>query len=141
MACQNSLLFQGDRPAAEELWPLIEMSAASVLKHTTAAGIVASKTDEMEGRYPTGDANLSTSSLAYGGYRLAAGLAHSLGKQAAADFDKRAEALRKGIESYFGAELEGLEPIGITKETPPCAGDLLPWRWTLPSGRRPPWPR
>jgi hypothetical protein len=103
------LLFQGDRPAAEELWPLIEMSAASILKHTTAAGIVASKTDEMEGRYPTGDANLSTSSLAYGGYRLAARLAQSLGKPAAADFARRAEALRKAIESYFGAEVEGFK--------------------------------
>jgi hypothetical protein len=99
------LLFQGDRAAAEELWPLIEMSAASVLKHTTAEGIVASKTDEMEGRYPTGDANLSTSALAYGGYRLAACLANALGKPAAPDFDNRAETLRKAIESHFGAEV------------------------------------
>ena len=103
------LLFQGDRLAAEELWPLIEMSAASVLKHTTEKGIVASKTDEMEGRYPTGDANLSTSALAYGGYRLAARLAHSLGKPVTAEFDKRAEALRQAIESYFGAEVEGFK--------------------------------
>jgi hypothetical protein len=103
------LLFQGDRAAAEELWPLIEMSAASVLKHTTADGIVASKTDEMEGRYPTGDANLSTSALAYGGYRLAACLANALGKPAAPDFDKRVEALRKAIESHFGAEVEGFQ--------------------------------
>ncbi len=103
------LLFQGDRAAAEELWPLIEMSAASVIKHTTEKGIVASRTDEMEGRYPTGAANLSTSALAYGGYRLAARLAHSLGKPSAAEFDKRAEALRKAIESYFGAEVEGFK--------------------------------
>jgi len=101
------LLFQGDRAAAGELWPLIEMSAASVLAHTTADGIVASRTDEMEGRYPTGDANLSTSSLAYGGFRMAAHLARSLGKPAAATFDRHAEALRKGIESFFGAEVEG----------------------------------
>lgn len=103
------LLFQGDRAAAEELWPLLELSAASVLKHTTAEGIVASKTDEMEGRYPTGDANLSTSALAYGGYRLAARLAAALGRPAAADFDRRAEALRKAIEASFGAEIEGFK--------------------------------
>jgi hypothetical protein len=52
------LLFQGDRAAAEEMWPLIEFAAASVLRHTTADGIVASETDEMEDRYPTGQANL-----------------------------------------------------------------------------------
>ena len=102
------LLFQGDRTAAEELWPLIELSAASVLRHTTN-GIIASRTDEMEGRYPTGKANLSTSALAYGGYRLAARLAQSLGKPSAAEFDKRAEALRKAIESYFGAGVEGFK--------------------------------
>jgi hypothetical protein len=102
------LLFQGDRAAAEELWPLIEFSAASVLRHTTN-GIIASRTDEMEGRYPTGKANLSTSALAYGGYRLAARLAQSLGKPSAAEFDKRAEALRKAIESYFGAGVEGFK--------------------------------
>jgi len=102
------LLFQGDRTAAEELWSLIEFSAASVLRHTTN-GIIASRTDEMEGRYPTGEANLSTSALAYGGYRLAARLAQSLGKPVAAEFDQRAEALRKGIEAYFGAEVEGFK--------------------------------
>jgi hypothetical protein len=80
-----------------------------VLSHTTAEGIVASKTDEMEDRYPTGTANLSTSSLAYGGYRLAARLAQSLGKPVAAEFDQRAETLRKGIEAYFGAEVEGFK--------------------------------
>ncbi len=103
------LLFQGDRAAAEELWPLIEFSAASVLRHTTDEGIVASRTDEMEGRYPTGKANLSTSALAYGGYRQAAHLSRALGKDVHADFDRRADALRKGIESYFGAQIEGFK--------------------------------
>jgi hypothetical protein len=104
------LLFQGERAAAEEMWPLIEHAAASVLQHTTAEGIVASASDEMEGRYPTGKANLSTSALAYGGYRLAANLARALNKpQAAAGFDQRATALRKGIETYFGAEIEGFK--------------------------------
>ena len=103
------LLFQGDRAAAEDLWPLIEFAAASVLSHTTADGIVASETDEMEGRYPTGKANLSTSSLAYGGYRFAARLARALRKPAADDFDRRAAALRKAIESCFGAEVEGFK--------------------------------
>ena len=104
------LLFQGDRAAAEELWPLIEFSAASILKHTTVDGIVASRTDEMEGRYPTGKANLSTSALAYGGYRHAATLARALDKTSvAAEFESRAQALRTAIESYFGAEVEGFK--------------------------------
>jgi hypothetical protein len=119
------LLFQGDRAAAEELWPLIEFSAESVLKNTTADGIIASRTDEMEGRYPTGTANLSTSALAYGGYRQAARLAQSLGKPMAADFDRRADALRKGIEAYFGAEIEGFKTYRYYKENTTLRGWIL----------------
>ena len=119
------LLFQGDRGAAEEMWPLILFSAESVKRNTRKDGIVASKTDEMEGRYPTGDANLSTSSLAYGGYRLAAHLARSLGKVEAAEFDQRAEQLRKSIESFFGAEVEGFQTYRYYKENTVLRGWIL----------------
>jgi len=119
------LLFQGDRAAAEEMWPLIEFAAASVLSHTTADGIVASETDEMEGRYPTGQANLSTSSLAYGGYRFAARLARALGKPTADDFDRSAAALRKAIESCFGQEIEGFKTYRYYKENTTLRGWIL----------------
>jgi hypothetical protein len=119
------LLFQGDRAAAEEMWPLIGFSAESVKRNTRPDGIVASKTDEMEGRYPTGDANLSTSSLAYGGYRLAANLARSLGKPEAAEFDQRADELRKAIESFFGAEIEGFHTYRYFKENTVLRGWIL----------------
>ncbi len=104
------LLFLGDRAQAEELWPLVEYSAASVAQHTRTNGVVASRTDEMEGRYPTGDANLSTCALAYGGYRLAATLADSLDRtKTAGEFRQRADAVAQGIESHFGAEVEGFK--------------------------------
>ena len=119
------LLFQGDRAAAEEMWPLIEFAAASVLRHTTAEGIVASETDEMEGRYPTGQANLSTSSLAYGGYRFAARLARELRRPAADAFDRRAAALRQAIESGFGAEIEGFKTYRYYKENTTLRGWIL----------------
>jgi hypothetical protein len=120
------LLFLGDRKAAEEMWPLIEFSAQSVQGHLTKEGIIASETDEMEGRYPTGDANLSTSSLAYGGYRLAARLANDLGKKSVArDFDKRASALRKAIEVNFGAEIEGFKTYRYYKENTTLRGWIL----------------
>ncbi len=119
------LLFQGDRASAEEMWPLIEFAAASVLRHTTAEGIVASKTDEMEGRYPTNDANLSTSALAYGGYRFASRLARELHKSAAVTFDERASALRKAIESCYGAEVEGFHTYRYYKENTTLRGWIL----------------
>jgi hypothetical protein len=119
------LLFQGDRAAAEEMWPLIEFSAESVKRNTRDDGIVASKTDEMEGRYPTGDANLSTSALAYGGYRLAAHLARALDKPQAAEFDQRADNLRKAIEAFFGADVEGFQTYRYYKENDVLRGWIL----------------
>jgi hypothetical protein len=120
------LMFLGDRKAAEELWPLIQFSAKSVEKHKTADGIIASRTDEMEGRYPTGRANLSTSALAYGGYCHAARLAQSLGKTATAkEFDKRADALRKAIEIYFGADVEGFKTYRYFKGNTILRGWIL----------------
>jgi len=119
------LLFQGDRAAAAELWPLIEFSAASVISHTTPDGIVASQTDEMEDRYPTGKANLSTSALAYGGYRQAARLAQALDKPVAADFNQRADALRMGIEGYFGAEIEGFKTYRYYQDNTTLRGWIL----------------
>jgi hypothetical protein len=120
------LLFLGDPKAAEEMWPLIEFSAKSVNLHLTSDGIIASETDEMEGRYPTGDANLSTSSLAYSGYRQAARLAHDMGKRPVElEFDKRADALRKAIEKYFGAEIEGFKTYRYYKENTTLRGWIL----------------
>lgn len=119
------LLFQGDRAAAEEMWPLIQFSVESLRRNTRDDGIIASKTDEMEGRYPTGDANLSSSSLAYGGYRLAARLAQALGKPEAAEFDRRADQLRDAIEAFFGAEVEGFHTYRYFKENTVLRGWIL----------------
>lgn len=119
------LLFQGDRAAAEEMWPLIEFSAESVRRNTRPDGIVASKTDEMEGRYPTGDANLSTSALAYGGYCFAARLARALNKPVMAEFNQRAVLLRKAIESFFGADIEGFRTYRYFKENDVLRGWIL----------------
>jgi len=120
------LLFLGDRKALEEMWPLIEFSAQSVNSHLNSEGVIASRTDEMEGRYPTGKANLSTSSLAYSGYRQAARLAHDMGKKSVElEFDKRADALRKAIEKYYGSEIEGFKTYRYFKENNTLRGWIL----------------
>jgi len=135
------LLFQGDRAAAEELWPLIEFSAASVLRHTTN-GIIASRTDEMEGRYPTGKANLSTSALAYGGYRQAARLAQAWESLWQRNLTNAPTPCGRALNPISARRWRDSRPIGITKATPPCAGGFsCLWRWALPSGKRPLWRR
>ena len=104
------LLFRGDKEIAVELWPLIEWSLEYSHKKKNEQGVISSTTDEMEGRISTGDANLATSSLYYGGLLIAADLAKELGKNEAAEvYLQRAGALSTAIENHFGANIEGLD--------------------------------
>jgi hypothetical protein len=103
-------LATGDRAIAEEIYPHIAWCLEYCRRKTNTEGVVESDTDELEGRFRTGKANLSTSCLAYDGYRRAADLARALDKTSdAADYDGRADALEAAIERYFGAPIEGLE--------------------------------
>lgn len=102
------LLASGDKKMAKELWSLVEWSLDFCHKNRNEFGAVISESDEMEGRIPTGTANLSTSTLYYGGLKYSIRLAESLG------FSEKAEAYRgrlfemgKTIEEYFGATMEG----------------------------------
>ena len=101
-------LARGDRAIARELFPTVQWCLEYCRRKTNHEGVVESDTDELEGRFPTGKANLSTSAFAYGGLRAAADLVRVLGETtAAAEYDRRAEALATAIESYFGATIDG----------------------------------
>jgi hypothetical protein len=106
--CARFCLARGDQAIAEELWPAIEWCLAYCRRQMTADGVIASTSDELEGRLPTGNANLSTSTLCYGGLRSAADLARALGlPNEARSYDEQAVALRSAIDRYFGATVEG----------------------------------
>lgn len=96
----------GDKAVAEELWPLIEWCLEYCRRHVNADGVVESDTDELEGRFPSGDANLCTSSLYYDALNSAVCLAKSLGRNQR-DYAKRAKAMRSAIESFFGQDMCG----------------------------------
>jgi hypothetical protein len=101
----------GNKDIAVELWPLIEWSLDYCERQKNEEGVIQSDSDEMEGRIPTGNANLSTSSLYYGALLLAADLGREINvssKQLRA-YEKKAEELDVAIENYFGATIEGLE--------------------------------
>ena len=111
------LLNTGDTDQAKKLWPLITWSLEYCHKKRNAFGAVQSESDEMEGRIATGDANLSTSTLYYGGLKYAARLAEALGfSKAARTYKKRARAMENVIETYFGATMEGLETYRYFEE-------------------------
>lgn len=100
----------GKQETAKELWPLITWCIDYLERQKTAEGVIKSDNDELEGRFPAGKINLSTNSLAYGGYINAAYVADALGDAAAAaTYRSRAAALRKAIEHYFGANVQGFD--------------------------------
>ncbi|MGX5690176.1 six-hairpin glycosidase-like protein [Arcticibacter tournemirensis] len=112
------LLASGDREKANEIWPLVNWCLEYSRKRVTSEGIVASESDELEGRFPAGSANLSTSSLYYGALIQAARLAKAMGKPASlvAGYNARAQKLAQAIEKYFGAKMDDLDTYRYYKE-------------------------
>ena len=104
-------LARGDKAEAEHLWPLIEWCLEFCNKKINEAGVVASDSDELEGRFPAGDANLCTSSLYYDALNSAVYLCKELKKPSSQlkKYAKQAKALKENIEKYFGAKVEGFD--------------------------------
>ena len=96
----------GDRNIARALWPAIRWCAEYCERRRNADGVIASDKDELEGRFPAGDANLCTSTLCYAGLLAAAALADALGEDGAV-YRQRAAALREAIERVFGHTIHG----------------------------------
>ena len=101
----------GDREVAQELWPLIEWCLEYCRRKVTPEGVVASDSDELEGRFPSGEANLCTSTLYYDALRSAVFLGRDLGIAASQTrrYAREADALARAIGRYFGAEMCGYE--------------------------------
>lgn len=104
-------LAKGDRAEAEELWPLIEWTLEYCKRKVNSKGVVTSNSDELENRFPAGDANLCTSGLYYDALISAVYLGKDMRKPASQlnQYKKEAEALRKAIETHFGYQVEGFD--------------------------------
>ena len=104
-------LARGDKAEAEELWPLIEWCLEYCHRNLNDKGVVASDSDELEGRFPAGRANLCTSSLYCDALRSAVYLGKDLKKpfSVLSAYEKQARDLRENMENYFGAKVEGFD--------------------------------
>lgn len=101
----------GDREKAMEIWPLIEWCIEYSKRKINENGVVASDSDELEGRFPAGDANLCTSSLLYDALLSAIYLGKDLGipDKKLNEYKTMASELHKNINSFFGANVQGYE--------------------------------
>jgi len=104
-------LAYGNKQTARELWPLVQWCLKYLSRRVTARGVVVSDSDELEGRFPAGKANLNTSSLYYDALRSAAMLGRALSKNKTEvdDYERRAVAVHNAIERYFEAKVAGFE--------------------------------
>ena len=104
-------LAYGNVDSAKVLMPLIEWCLEYCKRKLNDEGVVWSNKDELEGRFPAGNANLNTSSLYYDALRSAALLGKQLGKPSAEikAYENEAKVLRANIEKYFGGTVEGFK--------------------------------
>lgn len=100
-------LAQGDANTVAQLHPLINWCLEFNRRKRDGAGIIHSDSDELEGRFPAGIANLSTNMLAYGGLVGASHLSQDAQTKQA--LQQEAAQLRFAIDRYFAAQVGGFE--------------------------------
>lgn len=111
-------LASGNMDIARQLWPLIEYCLEFSRRKVNSEGVVNSDSDELEGRFPAGSANLCTSSLYYDALLSASMLCKELGKprQLSDTYLNQANRLKTAIGDYFGAKVEGFDTYRYYKE-------------------------
>jgi hypothetical protein len=111
-------LARGDKQEALELWPLLEWCLEYCRRNLNEHGVVTSNSDELENRFPSGDANLATSCLYYDALLSASYLGKELGKSASQiqSYRRQAKDLRQAIENYFGGTVQGYNTYKYYKE-------------------------
>ena len=102
-------LAYGNRDSAKVLWPLIEWCLEYLNRKVNEHGVIWSNRDELEGRFPSGNANLNTSSLYYDALNSALLLGKLLNESPdkLKRYEQRAKDIRNNIEKFFGATVEG----------------------------------
>ena len=95
------------------LWKAIKWCAEYNLRkmdNDLHKGLIPSDSDELEGRLPTGQINLSTNMLALGGFKTAACLADEMGEHELAESYRAAAAtIEAETEAYFAATIHGFD--------------------------------
>lgn len=101
----------GDKVKAKEVWPLIEWCLEYCKRKINKNGVVDSDSDELEGRFPAGTANLATSSLYYDALLSAVRLGKDIGipKKQTSEYGQQAIQLKKNINTFFAANVQGFD--------------------------------
>lgn len=111
------VLTRGDKSEAEQLWPLIKWCLEYCHRKLNNDGVVTSNSDELEGRFPAGKANLNTSCLYYDALLSAAYLNDTLGgdKSISSSYRSQAQQMRTNIDKYFAHQMDGFDTYAYYK--------------------------
>ena len=104
-------LAYGNKKIGKELWPLIEWCLEYSKRKINSDGVVSSDSDELEGRFPAGKANLNTSSLYYDALLSAVmlGIDLNIDSKILEKYMLQSKDIKKSIEKYFGRNISGFE--------------------------------
>lgn len=102
------LLAMGDKQLMKDFYPALAWCLDFTLSRKTAAGVYASDADELENRFPSGDANLYTACLMYDALENSSQIADILEDQTKSQLWRtERRSLTGALEHHFGAEVEG----------------------------------
>ena len=111
------LMTTGDRQNTYALLPFIEKALRYQLSRFSEDDVLLSDSDELENRFLSGSANLSTQCIAYDAFISLSYLFEGIGKSdKAAEVRNAAQRVRRGIKNYFAAEVEGYDTYRYCKE-------------------------
>lgn len=106
----------GDPMIAEEIMGYVKECIEYTKSKTDKNGIVHSDSDELEGRFPSGKANLSTNCLAYDMYLNASYLSKALGRMGESyEYYNLAMRQRTALLKHFSGTVEGYETFKYFK--------------------------
>ncbi|MGN0457969.1 MAG: hypothetical protein ACI4IL_03225 [Eubacterium sp.] len=104
------LLTTGDRENALKYLPELEKCCSYIMSKMNSNGVIESDSDELENRFESGRANLSTAVISYDAFISMHYIEKELeNNERAEEYLLFAEKIREGISSYFECNVEGFD--------------------------------
>lgn len=111
------LLSSGNKALADEFIDAIRDCADFTISQINENNVVASDSDELENRFESGKANLTTSCIAYDALLSLSYILEDKGRIAEAEYyEDKAQVIRSGIKKYFEANVEGYDTYRYCQE-------------------------
>lgn len=111
------LLTTGDRENAQKYLPSLETACEYVMHKMNADNVIESDSDELENRFESGSANLSTAVISYDAFLSMTYLEKELGNEEKSELYREfSEKVKAGISAYFEANIEGYDTYRYCRE-------------------------